>query len=162
MSLISKLLTVVLVLWFAGEATLFLENYWRHFPERGAGIWNAGYRELSRELKGQGAGYERVVLTAPERSPYIFLLFYLPYPPDRFQNEVKRFPPTSEGFEHVRSFGRYEFVEDIQPSALKPGRLYVVRAERYRGGGKGHRELAKISSYGQARFFLIDRPGGGS
>jgi hypothetical protein len=48
-------------------------------------------------------------MTHPEYSHYIFLLFYSKYNPSAYQKNVVRYPPTDDGFVHVKSFDRFEF-----------------------------------------------------
>lgn len=70
-------------------------------------------------------------MARPNYSPYIYLLFYNPYDPSKYQREVLRYPQTDDGFVDVGGFGRYEFRpidwgKDIQ----RPNTLLVDWSEQ--------------------------------
>lgn len=57
---------------------------------------------------------------------FIILLFYSGYDPSKYQKEAVRYPPTSDEFIHVRSFGRFEFRHiDWSKEIKTPGVLLV-------------------------------------
>lgn len=52
---------------------------------------------------------EKVIVTDRYDQPYILFLFYLQYPPGKFQSEHTLTNRDMYGFSTVRSFARYEF-----------------------------------------------------
>lgn len=90
----------------------FYKNYFLIQPQERIQYWGANYQELVKEFNLPENKNKPVVMKHSERSPYIYILFYEAYDPEKFQQEVKRYPPTEEGFEHVQAFGRYQFEEE--------------------------------------------------
>ncbi|MDP3988163.1 MAG: glycosyltransferase family 39 protein [Candidatus Levybacteria bacterium] len=89
--------------------SIYMDRYYIHFPKEEAQSWGLGYKELNNILSQKGLKNKRVIISKPEESPYIFLLFYSKYDPAKYQKEAVRYPPTSDGFVNVKSFGRFEF-----------------------------------------------------
>lgn len=94
---------------FIGNVSLYLDRYYIHFPLEDAKYWGIGYKRLNEFLSNSANRSKQVAITRPEHSPYIYLLFYSKYDPKKYQKEAKRYPPTKDGFVHVRQFGRFEF-----------------------------------------------------
>ena len=51
------------------------------------------------------------VVTDKYAQPYIFALYYLKYPPEKFRKEVKHNPVDKWGFSTVKSFNGFEFID---------------------------------------------------
>lgn len=88
---------------------IYLDRYYVHFPRNEVAHWGAGWRELTKAISDERFAKRHVVITNPQHSPYIFLLFYSAYDPTQYQGSAVRYPPTSDKFVHVKQFGRYEF-----------------------------------------------------
>ena len=124
---------LVLGLVFIYSAVGFYRSYFVSFPlERGI-FWGAGYRQLAGYLNLPENIDKQVVMEKPNWSPYIWLLFYSEYDPAVYQKEAVRFTPTEDGFEHVKSFSRYEFTELDPWELLHPGQLAVKWADSTAG-----------------------------
>ncbi len=112
---------------------LFVDAYFVHFPQTSpeiwnygpleaaqrAGAWNYGLREAVKSAISRQKEFDMVVVPHPDRSPYIFFLFYQSFPPALYWQEAVRYPATSEGFVHVRSFANYYF-----PGSIAWGKIY--------------------------------------
>lgn len=96
----------------------FAGLYFGKFPALRAQYWGAGWQELVNFVNQPENQNKIVVMPRPNYSPYIYFLFYSDYDPARFQKEVVRFPPTNDGFYHVRSFGHFRFEDQIVSSAV--------------------------------------------
>lgn len=94
---------------FLGNISLYLERYYVHFPLDDAKYWGIGYKRLNEFLSNPANKSKQVVITKPEYSPYVYLLFYSKYDPKKYQKDAKRYPPTKDGFIHVKNFDRFEF-----------------------------------------------------
>ncbi len=62
---------------------------------------------------------------------YVYILFYTRYEPERFQNKaIRTYVADPFGFEHVESFGKYIFYNDLNWKDIKdhrlPNSLYIV------------------------------------
>ena len=117
----------IFVLFFIGIVIYFLEYYFVHFNHQRIRFWHYGYREAVK-LTYKYPTYN-VVMRGPDNFPYIYFLFYTQYEPIRFRNEVKYYPPTSEGFYFVKSFGKFSFPESIDYAKLKPKTIYIDDAK---------------------------------
>lgn len=94
---------------FLGNISLYLDRYYVHFSLDDAKYWGIGYKRLNEFLSSPINSSKHVIITRPEYSPYIYFLFYSKYDPKKYQKEAKRYPPTKDGFVHVKRFGRFEF-----------------------------------------------------
>ena len=98
-----------IVLFYAANVSVYLERYFVQFPYMEAKYWGVGYKQLSAYLSTSPLNGKRVVITHPEYSPYIFLLFYQRTDPAFYQKSVTRYEPTEDAFVHVKGFGNNEF-----------------------------------------------------
>lgn len=88
---------------------IYIERYYIHFPRNEEKSWGIGYKKLDKVLSSPSFVNKKVIMARPQHSPYIYLLFYNPYNPSKYQKEALRYSPTSDGFVDVKEFGRYEF-----------------------------------------------------
>lgn len=107
--LVRGVITAVLVLAFLANVSVYLDRYFIHFPATEWAHWGAGYKKLTETLTSEKNKTKRVVITNPEYSPYIFLLFYSAFDPATYQKTAVRYPPTDDAFVHLKAFGRFEF-----------------------------------------------------
>jgi 4-amino-4-deoxy-L-arabinose transferase-like glycosyltransferase len=105
-----KLLMIsCILLLYSISATQYFDKYAFHFPRTDWQYWGIKYKVLTQHINSLPKTPQKIIITRPETSPYIFMLFYTSYDPKKFQNEVVRYPPTSDGFLHVQSYSIYEF-----------------------------------------------------
>ncbi len=88
----------------------YLYLYHVQFPKNETHHWGYAYKRLAPYLTGPYAD-KKVIMSHPERSPYIFLLLYMNYDPATYQTEALRYPPTDDAFVHVAGFNRFSFRE---------------------------------------------------
>jgi 4-amino-4-deoxy-L-arabinose transferase-like glycosyltransferase len=101
----------------------FLDIYFVHFNVQRVRFWHYGTREAVK-LTDKYPSYN-VIMRGPENFPYIYFLFYEKYDPLLFRKEVIYYPPTSEGFYFVKSFGKYQFINTIDYSHLNKDTIYI-------------------------------------
>ncbi len=99
----------IIVLLFFVNFCIYLDQYYVLFPRNEAQYWGKPYQDLSVILSKSKYSKKHIIMSQPETSPYIYLMFYENYDPKSFQHSVVRYPITSDGFINVKSFGRYEF-----------------------------------------------------
>lgn len=99
----------IIAILFLVNISIYLNRYYVYFPRNEAQNWGIGYKELSNLLAQPQLLGKKVIMSNPEQSPYIYFLFYQKYNPSLYQKIALRYPPTEDGFYHVKSFGRYEF-----------------------------------------------------
>ncbi|MCS7093067.1 MAG: glycosyltransferase family 39 protein [Patescibacteria group bacterium] len=123
-----KKTNLLLGLFFVLFYILFLffswEFYFFHYPKRAVVLrsWQVGYRELADYIKTNYHKFDRFYLTRKNGQPYIFLLFFLRYPPQRFQQQARLLPPDEYGFTQVREFDKFYF--ELWP--IKETKNYVI------------------------------------
>jgi len=89
----------------------YLHQYYVHYPQTYPAAWEYGFEELVHYVKGVQDQYDHIYVTDKYDQPYILFLFYLRYPPQRFQEEVVLTPRDKFGFSTVRNFDKYYFGE---------------------------------------------------
>lgn len=85
--------------------------YFNHYPKRAIVLhgWQAGYKELAGYIKTNYNNYDNFYITKKNGQPYIFLLFYLQYPPEIYQKKSSLSAPDEYGFGQVEKFDKYIF-----------------------------------------------------
>lgn len=100
-----KYKTVILITIIAGYYFSFRSydfDFVTKYQNLSATDWQYQYKEI---FSKQDSG----VVTDKYGQPYIFALFYLKYPPQKFRQEVKYNPVDNWGFSLVESFNGFEF-----------------------------------------------------
>lgn len=98
--------------------------YLNHYPKRAVVLrsWQAGYKELSNYIKTNYNRFDKFYITKKNGQPYIFLLFYLQYPPNIYQKESSLSKPDEYGFGQVEKLDKFIFDinnrKDLKNSAI--------------------------------------------
>lgn len=116
------LLVTVVLLW---SVTYYLHQYYVHYPKTYPFAWEYGFEELVDYIKEVKDDYDKVYVTDRYDQPYILFLFYLQYPPEKFQKEVVLTPRDKFGFSTVRDFDKFHF-EHIEFEKLKEQRNVLI------------------------------------
>jgi hypothetical protein len=150
-----------LVIWgiallYLVNISVYLDRYFIHFPRNEAQFWGYGYKKLAEVTDSEPYSHVRTIISHPEYSPYIFLLFYQKTDPELFRQSVIRYAPTGDNFVHVRSFGRFEF-RDIDWNRDPDGKTLVVAVSEEVPGvieGRYREEFITLPD-GTPRFTLV-------
>jgi len=122
---------LILLLLIGWNFARYLHLYYVHMAKEFPFSSQYGVKELVTFVQGTEAKYDKVIVTDRYDQPYILFLFYLKYPPQKFQIEHSLSPKDKYGFSTVRSFGKYEFIpiiyDKVQPA--NPGSLIVGTIE---------------------------------
>jgi hypothetical protein len=101
--------------------------YWVHMAKQYPFSSQYGVKELVDFVSKEGKSHQKIIVTDRYDQPYILFLFYLKYPPQKFQEEHALSPRDRFGFSTVRTFDKYEFrpidFDSIQPQ--NPGSLII-------------------------------------
>ncbi len=124
-----KRFTSIIILIIFVNLALFGRQYFQILPRERAQNWGAGYQELASYLNLPESVARPVIMSRPNYSPYIYFLFYQNYPPARYQREAVRYPATTDGFFHVKSFSRYQFGDFDPLEAVNQGKAVVLWAD---------------------------------
>ncbi len=110
-SFVRPIILVSIVCLFLLNIGIYVDRYFVHFPKDEAQNWGIGYKQLAQVLRTNDYKNKKVIITHPEYSPYIFLLYYMQYDPSKYQEEALIYPYTNDGFAHVKGFNRFSFRE---------------------------------------------------
>lgn len=125
----------------------FLNNYFFHYPREFSGEWQYGYKDAVNYIKEKQNNYGQVFFTNSLGRPYIYLLYYLRFDPEKFrQNALIR--REVYGFVHVDGFEKYRFLDNLGEDTVNViGKrvMYIDRPEKIPGNAKILKE-----------FYLLD------
>lgn len=98
----------VISLW---SVSRYLINYYVHYPLTFPFAWEYGFKGLIERIEPEIERYDKIYVTDRYDQPYILFLFYLKFPPEEFQSQVKLSPRDEYGFSTVKSFDKFYFGE---------------------------------------------------
>lgn len=104
--IVCSLFLIVSLLW---SVSRYLHEYFVHYPQTYPAAWEYGFKDLVSFVRPLEKDYDKILVTDKYDQPYILFLFYLKYPPEKFQKEVILTPRDKFGFSTVQDFGRYHF-----------------------------------------------------
>lgn len=113
------LIFVVFLIFVAWNFARYLHMYWVHMAKEYPFSSQYGVKELASYLKENGNKYEKIIVTDRYDQPYVLFLFYLKYPPEKFQGEHELTSRDKFGFSTVRIFDKYRF-QTIDFDTLRP------------------------------------------
>lgn len=87
----------------------FADLYFLHSPHYTADGWLYPYQRIFSLIQQHQDDYRQVVISPKLGQPYIFALFYLHYPPDKFQREVVFVPNPQGDVGEITSFDKFIF-----------------------------------------------------
>lgn len=120
----------IFVVGYGISFSYYLHQYYRIFPYAESYHWGYAYKKLTTLLFSPEYADKYIVMSHPEISPYMYLLFYSGYNPETYQQEAKRYPMSRDGFTDVRSFGRFSFRPIIWDEDIrKPNTVIVAKRE---------------------------------
>jgi len=106
--IINKLIVVLIILSYIWGIFYWWNQYFVHYFKRYPSAW-PDFRPTANWLKENGAKYNKICIKGNFDQPYILTLFYLKYPPEEIQEEIRLTPADKFGFSTVRHFGKYYF-----------------------------------------------------
>ncbi len=85
--------------------------YYFHYPKKALvqRTWQCGYKDLADYIKTNYSKFDTFYITKKNGEPYIFLLFYLQYPPSLYQKQASLTKPDQYGFGQVEAFDKFNF-----------------------------------------------------
>jgi 4-amino-4-deoxy-L-arabinose transferase-like glycosyltransferase len=106
----------LIISWSFGR---YLHEYYVHMAKEYSFSSQYGLKELVSYVSENESKYKEVYVTDTYDQPYILFLFYLKYPPQKYQSDHAISPRDQYGFSTVRAFDKYNF-ESIKFDTLKP------------------------------------------
>jgi 4-amino-4-deoxy-L-arabinose transferase-like glycosyltransferase len=121
-------LYLIAILFFVEIICLFYswDFYLNHYPKRAivTQSWECGYSELGDYIKQNYNKFDRFYITQKNGEPYIFLLFYLKYPPQLYQKQASLSAPDQFGFGQVAKFDKFNF--SVPSSAFQQNHVAII------------------------------------
>lgn len=126
---VGGLVVAGLVLLVSWDVTRYLHQYYFHMAKTYDFSSQYGVKELVSYVGQNQDRYEKIIVTDRYDQPYILFLFYLSYPPEKFQGAHELTARDEFGFSTVRDFDKYTFISigdfdqmrDRYPNALIVG-----------------------------------------
>lgn len=88
---------------------IYFDRYFVHFPKNEGEHWGVGYKRLYEVLDKDEYKGKEIIMSHPEYSHYIYLLFYQQYNPADYQATARRYHTIEDGFVHVKKYDHFEF-----------------------------------------------------
>jgi 4-amino-4-deoxy-L-arabinose transferase-like glycosyltransferase len=127
------------LVWYILEGSLAVRYYLLHYPQgQIKSQFNSGLPDAFAAI-GKLHGISQVRITSQLPLNYVYTLYYLHYPPARFQQEAQ--VEVINGVYQVNKFNRYVFNDQY----LQPGKPYAYLARR--GEVSGDKSYYKTVSY---------------
>lgn len=109
----------------------FLYQYFIILPRNHAEWWSYQWSALGKYLSKIDNNFENIVIFNNYNMSYIYFLFFTRYDAAKYQKEaVRTYVADQYGFEHVESFGKYIFYNDLRwqdmKNHLESDTLYIV------------------------------------
>jgi len=126
--------------------------YLFHYPKRLITIhaWQAGYKQVFEYVKKEQKTVSHFYISRDIGMPYIFALFYLNYPPEKYQKVAHLSPLDEYGFGQVLGFDKFTF-EFKDPTLLKKGEVTIGSRSDFIGFQKKY-ETIHIAPQGELMF----------
>lgn len=131
---------------------LYFDAYFRHMPAYAGRWWYKGYLEVVDVMNKYPD--KTVYFKGKADFAYLFVVFKNKYDPALFQRQVKR-EVNDLNLSTVTSFGRYNFVDTIDPLTVCRdfNSLYIQKSER--GDDLPYVPDGKITSLGADTFYYF-------
>ncbi len=93
------------------QFTRYLHEYYVHYPQTYPSAWEYGFKEMVAYVARNQDRYHRILVTDKYDQPYILFLFYLKYPPQKFQGHHELTLRDRYNFSTVKQFDKYRFTD---------------------------------------------------
>lgn len=116
--------------------------------------WQYGYADAIAEVAKIEKNYKKIIISEEEPldQAYMFFLFYLQYPPEKYHLESKA---TSGGFEDNHGFGKYEFRPIVRGKEERSSDvLYVGRPQDFEKEAKVLKEIRYLN--GEPAILIVE------
>lgn len=145
----SMLVGLAVVLLFCFYSLAQWDLYLFHYPRRLTTInsWQSGYKELVQYTQKEYENTDTFYVTKDLGMPYIFLLFYTQYSPEKYQQQAELTAPDEYGFGQVERFDKYIFTFK-KPSEVPAGSVII--------GSKPDMQQLSESEQKQVRYIEIN------
>lgn len=125
--IVLDIIFLVFLVLFGWSFARYLHMYWFHMAKEYPYSSQYGVKELVAYVSENQDKYRKIWVTDRYDQPYIHFLFYLKYPPEKFQKEHTLSPRDKYGFSTVRDFDKFHFqtIDFYEDRRDKPNFLIV-------------------------------------
>jgi hypothetical protein len=123
---------VIISLFFSLNMLYYLHYYYVHTPSKYAREWHYGMKEVMDQVRLSEKGYAKVWFSKNAWG-YIYPLFYLKYPPEKYQTQADLSSLNEYGFGWVGKFDKYVFADLPADAKEKSDTLFVGAPEDFSG-----------------------------
>lgn len=149
----------VLAVLFAAQLTLSWATYfgpYRTSPQTSKS-WGCGYKEVMSIVNAEKDTVDAIYFTRRWGMPYIYVLFYSAYPPDKYQKEAHITLPDEYGYGQVLRFDIFTF-ETKAPNTHEKA-LYIWSFEEYENFKHLiNEEKARFITHNGYTMFVVYKP----
>ncbi len=151
-----------LLLVFVVAEIFFLTYSWdlylNHYTKRATTItaWQCGYKKLADYVQVNNTRFDQFVITRKNGQPYIFLIFYLIYPPEQYQQQARLSNPDEYGFGQVEKFDKFSFSFRFDPK--QQNTAFIGYPDDFDRSRLDQNKLKKIAQGGQDIFWIYENP----
>ena len=141
----------------------YLYNYYVIYPQNYSRDWQYGYKQVVEYISKHQNEYDQIVFTRHYGEPHMFTLFYLNYPPDKYQNDPNLVRFETYDWVRVLRFDKFYFPDlgdkgtqqkDILEQNKDKNLLFIGKAGDFPYGG---RSLLTINFLdGTPAFEIVD------
>ena len=121
------------------------DYYFNHYTKQSDATtaWQCGYKELSEIVKTNYDDYDRIIISKKLGQPYIFMLYYLQFPPRKYQTQANLSELGEYGFGEVKQFDKFTFSFSA-PTVNRKKTLYIGLPEDFNGTGFSPNEVEHV------------------
>ena len=137
------------------------DYYLFHYPKQKTTIhsWQCGYKEVGDFVKSNYQKYDHFYITKDIGMPYIFMLFYMQYPAEKYQRQASLSSADEYGFGQVEKFDKFIFEfkwpKDLQKNSVLIGSIDDFKniPEQYKVDSN---KLKSIKNYSETMFQIYE------
>ncbi|OGK13247.1 hypothetical protein A3A93_00515 [Candidatus Roizmanbacteria bacterium RIFCSPLOWO2_01_FULL_38_12] len=146
-------LIMIIVMFYVFFQYFSWDYYFFHYPKKPDVIsaWQCGYKELGKYVQQTYDKTDKYYITKKLGQPYIFMLFYLKYPPADYQKQASLSAPDEYGFGQVEKFDKFTF--SLQNNDENKLSLYITTSKEDELGGS--RKKLETVNYNEHEIFNI-------
>jgi hypothetical protein len=93
-------------------SAVFLKTYFGEYRIKYSWAWQYGYKDVASFIEKNYDTYQRFIITKKYGEPHEFLLFYLKWPPEKYQNDPNLIRFFRSNWYWVDRFDKFYFVND--------------------------------------------------
>jgi len=131
--------------------------YLNHYPKRAIVIraWQCGNKEMAEYVGENYNRFDHFYITKQNGQPYIFLLFYLKYLPQKYQSQANLSASDKYGFGQVEQFDKFNF-NFKQPKELEKKAVTIGFPEDFSFSSVTNVKKIKIGT--EEIFWIYENP----